>query len=115
MTAHGRRMPGGEMEAVVVTQDHKPNLEQQRGAARLAQEQLYWEEGVAYLTTHPRDGQQVQRLALSRSLGDFDLTGKTDVFAPSNLTECLLYKTIPPHALAFDESEQSSISMSEAE
>ncbi|DBB11741.1 TPA: hypothetical protein ACH3X3_005906 [Trebouxia sp. C0006] len=71
----GRRMPGGEMEAVAVTQDHKPNLEQQRGAARLAQEQLYWEEGVAYLSTHPHDGPEVQRLALSRSLGDFDLTG----------------------------------------
>ena len=75
-SAHCRRMPGGEMEAVAVTQDHKPNLEQQRGAARLAQEQLYWEEGVAYLSTHPHDGPEVQRLALSRSLGDFDLTGK---------------------------------------
>ncbi len=35
-----RRMPGGEMEAEVVTHDHKPNLEQQRGATRLAQEQV---------------------------------------------------------------------------
>ncbi|DBB06097.1 TPA: hypothetical protein ACH3X3_009656 [Trebouxia sp. C0006] len=68
----------GRMEAVVGTQNHKPNLEQQRGAARLAQEQLYWEEGVAYLPTQPHDGQQVQRLALSRALGDFDLTGSTD-------------------------------------
>ncbi len=39
-SAHCRRMPGGEMEAVVITQDHKPNLEQQRGAARLAQQQV---------------------------------------------------------------------------
>ncbi len=80
-------MPGGEMEAVVLTQDHKPNLEQQRGAARLAQEEVYWEEGVAYLSTQPHDGQQVQRLALSRSLGDFDLTGKDTTIAQRNLAE----------------------------
>ena len=72
-------MPDGEMEAVVVTQDHKPTLEQQRGA-RLAQEQLYWEEGVAYHSTQPHDEPEVQRLALSRSLGDFDLTGKDTTF-----------------------------------
>ena len=80
-SAHCRRMPGGEMEAMVVTQDHKPNLEQQHGAARLAQEQLYWEEGEAYLTTEARDGQEVQVLAVSRSLGDFDLTGRNTAYA----------------------------------
>ena len=69
------------MEAVVVTQDHKPNLEQERGAARLAQQELYWEEGVAYLTTQPHDGLEVQRLALSRALGDYDLTGKDTHFS----------------------------------
>ena len=107
-------MPGGEMEAVVVTQDHKPNLEQQRGAARLAQEQLYWEEGVAYLSTQPHDGQEVQRLSLSRSL---DLTRKTAIVTQSNLTDCLLYicSSIPPRSLALGVSGQSSISTSEAE
>lgn len=74
-------MPGGATEAVVLTQDHKPNLEQERGATRLAQEELYWEEGVAYLTTQPHDGQEVQRLAVSRALGDFDLTGKNTTLA----------------------------------
>ena len=74
-------MPAGEMEAVVMTQDHKPNLEQERGAGRLAQEELYWDEGVAYLTTQAHDGQEVQRLAVSRALGDFDLTGMTAIFA----------------------------------
>jgi hypothetical protein len=103
------------MEAVVVTQDHKPNLEQERGAARLAQEELFWEEGVAYLSTQPHDGLEVQRLALSRSLGDFDLTGRDAVFAQSNPAECFLCGSILPHPLAFDESEHSSISMSKAE
>ena len=94
-------MPGGEMKAVVVTQDHHPNLEQERGATRLAQEQLYWEEGVAYLTTplqphhttplQSQDGQQVQRLRVSRSLADFDLTGKNATVARRNLADpCLL-------------------------
>jgi len=71
-----------------MTQNHKPNLEQQRGAARLAQEQLYWEAGVAYLPTQPHDGQQVQRLALSRALGDFDLTGKDTTFAQRSPFVC---------------------------
>ena len=108
-------MPGGGMEAVEVTHDHKPNLEQEHGAARLAQQELYWEEGVAYLTTQPHDGLEVQRLALSRALGDFDLTGKDNTFPQRNLAECLLYKSITPHSLDFGVSEQSSMSATEAE
>lgn len=62
------------MEAVEVSQDHKPHLEQQQGATRLAGHQLYWEQGVAYLSKEEEDG-EVQRLAVSRALGDFDLSG----------------------------------------
>lgn len=64
----------GRMEAVEVNQDHKPKLEQQQGAAGLAGHQLFWEEGVAYLSKEEEDG-EVQRLVMSRALGDFDLTG----------------------------------------
>ena len=65
----------GRVEAVGVSQDHKPNLEQQHGAARLAGHQLYWEQGIPYLSKEQEEG-DVQRLAVSRALGDFDLSGE---------------------------------------
>ena len=59
---------------MVLTADHKPQLEQQQGAARLAAQPLFWDEGVGYLSKEEEDG-SVQRLAVSRALGDFDLSG----------------------------------------
>lgn len=81
---HFRRTADGKVEAVELTQDHRPDLEQNNGSSRLAGEELYWEEGVAYLNREGDGGggQEVQRLAVSRSLGDFDLTGNTCCFVP---------------------------------
>ena len=70
-------MEQSRAEAVQLTEDHKPHLEQQRGAARLVGHQLYWEEGGSYLSYEGAGNEpgHVQRLAVSRALGNFDLTG----------------------------------------
>lgn len=46
---HYRHTADGKVEAVELTQDHRPDLEQTLGSSRLDGEELYWEEGVAYL------------------------------------------------------------------
>lgn len=63
------------IHAVAVTADHKPDVEQELGAARLQKERLFRVDKVAYLNREVGSNNDVQRLAVSRSLGDFDLTG----------------------------------------
>lgn len=60
-------------------QDHKPEVEAAWG--RLSEEQLFRDNKATYLTSGYRVGNGYwdppHRLALSRSVGDFDLTSET--------------------------------------
>ena len=66
----------GRVVTVGLTRDHKPEVEKECGAVRLRQEPLFTVDGTTYLSRDGCQGQPVQRLAVSRSLGDFDLTGE---------------------------------------
>lgn len=55
-----------------MVQDHKPEAEVASG--RLKESQVYSDEMGCYLSAEV-EGEQPHRLAVSRSLGDFDLTG----------------------------------------
>ena len=68
------RTTHGVHSAVDLTQDHKPKLEQDRGVERLRGEVLYRDDEGWYLNREGENG-EVQRLGVSRSLGDFDMPG----------------------------------------
>ena len=70
------RNVNGVRHAVDLNQDHRPKLEQVGGSRRLRGEELFWDD-EGWCLSGVGQGGEVQRLGVSRALGDFDMTGIT--------------------------------------
>ena len=71
---------------IFVVQDHKPQVELAEG--RLATDEIFMDEEACYLSAEV-EGQEAQRLAVSRSLGDFDMPGIVPIhFAQNCSVKC---------------------------
>ena len=80
----------GDCRAVLgdLTRDHRPKLEQNRGSKRLRDEELFWDD-EGWCLSGVGQGGEIQRLGVSRALGDFDMTGELSAcYVFAHLDEC---------------------------
>ena len=83
----GRKVGGGR-QTVDLTRDHRPKLEQNRGSKRLRDEELFWDD-EGWCLSGVGQGGEIQRLGVSRALGDFDMTGELSAcYVFAHLDEC---------------------------